>query len=69
VATIPIAGYMTTPLGGSVNHVITSIARGGEEGIGRRYATTVENATSKQLEEFIEEKIDKEAEITTGEWK
>jgi len=32
------------------------MARRGEEGIGRGYATTVENATSKQWKEFIEKK-------------
>jgi len=54
---------------GSKRLVIMSIERRGEKGIGRGYATTVENATSEQLEEFIEEKVDKEAEITTDEWK
>jgi len=54
---------------GSKRLVIISIERRGENGVGRGYATMVENASSEQLEEFIEEKVDKEAQITTDEWK
>jgi hypothetical protein len=41
---------------GSKRLVILSIERRGENGVGRGYATMVENASSEQLEEFIEEK-------------
>ena len=54
---------------GSKRLVIMSIERRGEKGIGRGYATLIENASSEQLEEFVEDKVSKDAQITTDEWK
>jgi transposase-like protein len=54
---------------GSKRLVIISIERRGEKGVGRGYATMVENASSEQIEEFLDEKVDKDAQITTDEWR